>query len=140
MPKPPATFDTSDVERGLLRIGHRAKNFDNSLLTALLLEYVEDNFDSEGAKGDGGKWHPLEATTIERHPRRATGQILFDTGVLANFQSATEGETSIVWSPASYVKYHVTGTENMEKRNPFAINMRGFMDEAERLIALELSS
>lgn len=138
MVAPAVTFDLKQLEGQLLRISRRAKNFDNSILTALLLEHVEDNFDSQGAKGDQGKWAPLAATTIERHPNRSSGSLLFDTGLLANWQTATQGDTSIVWSPAPYAKFHVTGTENMPVRNPFAIGVNRFMDQAERLVALEI--
>lgn len=131
-------FDTKDVRNKLLRLGRRGKNFDNRLITALLLEFVEDNFDSEGSKGTAGKWSPLKASTIERHPNRSSGALLFNTGLLANFQSVTQDATSIVWSPAPYAKFHVTGTEHMAKRNPFAINRKAFRDEAARLIVLEV--
>lgn len=132
--------NVKELQGAVLTIGKRAKNFDHSLITMLLLEHVEDNFDSEGAKGDGGKWQPLSASTIKRHPRRSSGQLLFDTSLLSKWQSRTmkRGGTSIVWSPASYATFHTTGTKFMPKRNPFEINLKSFMAEAERLISLEI--
>ncbi len=139
MAKAEVEFDFGKVRGAVLRIGKRAQNFDNSILTALLLEAVDDNFDSEGRKGADGQWAPLSPVTLGLRPRRIGGHILLDTGLLSNFQSATKGETSVVWSPASYTKRHMKGRPNMPKRNPFAINRSVFMQQAERLIALELS-
>lgn len=138
MPTAGVTFDMSEVEAQLDRVGRRAKNFDNALLTTLLLEHVEEVFESEGRAGADGPWQPLSPDTIERHPSRSSGALLFNTGVFSNWQSATQGETSIVWSPAPYAKYHVTGTENMPKRNPFAVIESKFMDQAERIMSLEI--
>ena len=104
----------------------------------LLLENVEDVFESEGADGADGRWDKLMASTIIRHPNRSSGQLLFDTGVFANFQSATEGDTSIVWSPANYAVNHAKGTRNMAKRNPFAIDEREFMRQAEYIVVTEI--
>ncbi len=134
-------FDTSEVEAVFKNLGVRAKNFDQSLLTQLLLEHVEEVFDSEGTKGRDGKWEPLKASTIERNPSRASGALLFDTGLLANFQTTTRSSQSIVWSPASYIQAHVEGVpdNNLPARNPFAIKMDEFMFEAERLIAVQIA-
>ncbi len=127
--------DARELGGKVIRLGARAKNFDHKLLTALLLEAVEDNFDSEGSKGDDGKWKPHSPNT-----KRAGGQLLFDTSLLSKWQSRTRAvKGSIVWSPASYAKFHVTGTKSMPKRDPFAIDMKTFMDEAEQLIALEIT-
>lgn len=132
------TFDVSEVQDQLERIGRRAKNFDNKLLTTLLLEHVEEVFETEGRAGADGPWQPLAASTIKRHPDRSSGALLFNLGELSNWQSATQRDTSIVWSPAPYAKFHATGTKHMPKRNPFAVVEERFMDQAERMMSLEI--
>ena len=128
----------SEVAHQLERIGRRAKNFDNTLLTTLLLEHVEEVFETEGRAGTDGPWKPLAASTIKRHPNRGSGAILFNTGLLSNWQSATQQDTSIVWSPAPYAKFPAAGTKHMPKRNPFAVVESKFMDQAERMMSLEI--
>ncbi len=136
--KIPATFDVSELEHQFDRLGRRARDFDNNLLTMLLLEHVEEVFDSQGASGQDGSWDALLPSTIARHPNRASGQLLFDTGVLSNFQSATRGDLSIVWSPANYAVNFATGTRNMVKRNPFAVNQKDYFEQAEHLLVTEI--
>lgn len=132
-------FDATKVEAKFKRFGQRARDLDNSLITALLLEFVEDVFDSQGVAGADGKWDAFQPSTLKRHPNRAGEQLLFNTGVLANFQSATKGDTSIVSSPPRYAKYFATGTKHMAKRNPFAVKKKKFMQEAETIIVLEIA-
>lgn len=131
-------FDASELQKQFIRLGRRARDFDHSLITALLLEFVEEVFDTQGVGGQDGKWDDFEPSTLKRHPKRSGGQLLLDTGILANFQSATAAQTSIVFTPANYGIRHVEGTKNMAKRNPFAIKEKEFMQEAETIIALEI--
>lgn len=131
-------FDPRNVQVKLEHLGQRAVGFDQSLLTHLLLSHVEEVFDSQGAKGIDGRWERLAKSTLIRHPRRRGGKVLHDTMVLGNFQTATMGDTSVVWSPATYAIHHVHGTQHMSARNPFAINMHGFLREAEQMVIEEI--
>lgn len=122
--------DTSALERSIRRFEGRVKNLPMDVVGQLLVNAAEEMFETEGAAGTDGAWRPLMETTIRRHPRRAGGQILQDTGATANIQigEVSAFDVTIV-SPTGYAGFHLDGTEYMVKRDFFAFNYASVLDE-----------
>ena len=73
-----------------------------------LVEGVDRVLQSEGAWGSGESWDPLSPAYLAARPDRQGGQMLQDTGVLANVQPRVGPGWAEAWSPAEYAVYHAS--------------------------------
>lgn len=132
-----AKVDVVDFRRVLHRFEERNKNLPMTQLAEAFVGAVDDMFESEGASGTEGKWQPMAQATVDRHPRRAGGRLLQDTGATANIQikgpkggsQGTKASGFTLVSPTAYSRYLVDGTEHMPARDFFALRFNDVMDE-----------
>ncbi len=134
------TFDTAELELLIKqRFGDKIKNLPWQQFGTFMLGAVDEMFETSGAAGTDGEWTPLAASTIERRPDRAGGQILEDTGAMAAIQIFDIGEDSVtIGSNPRYAKYHLDGTSNMDKRDFFALNFAVVLDDLADLAMQEM--
>ncbi len=124
-------FDMSGMNRALRRYERKIQNLPMDLLGQLIVNATDEMFQTEGAAGTEGKWTPLQASTIKRHPRRAGGQILQATGATANIQIDEASNFTLKFSsPTGYSGYLTGGTEHMVARDFFALNFASVLDAA----------
>lgn len=129
MPAIDVEFDVSDVLRATNRYGARNKNLPMDQLGQLLSSEADDVFQSQGASGSKGAWQPMSPNTVKRHPRRAGGMLLQDTGRTANIQIGSFDQNSVtVFSPTSQATFHLSGTEFMPERDFFALRFPEVLD------------
>jgi phage gpG-like protein len=111
-----AGLDVSPILDVLEDFKERAGDFQGVLpiIAGDLVTAVSDVFEAEGPG-----WAPLaESTLLSRRGEEAL--ILQDTGNLAGTISPGFGaDWAEAFSPMSYAIFHVTGTSQMPKRNPF---------------------
>lgn len=117
-------FDLSDLVSVFNDIADSVESYPMELVTTDMVGSVDELIDSQG----NGEWDPLKDSTIRRHPRRAGGRLLQDTGLLANIQPSNGPDWAEVASPAPYSGFHVTGTRNMVKRDWTDIDMDLLLD------------
>lgn len=129
MPAIDVEFDVSEVLRAIDRLGQRNKNLPMDLIGQMLVSEVDDVFQSQGSAGSAGPWQPMSPNTVARHPRRAGGMLLQDSGRTANIQVGSFDEHSVtVFSPTSQAKFHLSGTEFMPQRDFFALRFNDVLD------------
>lgn len=134
-------FDVSDLSREVQKATRRLKNLPMDYLGQILIGHVDDMFQSEGAAGTAGAWEPLKQSTIERHPRRAGGMILQDTGATANIQVTESSNFSVtVASPTVQAQHHLDGTDSMVARDFFALRFNDVLDDMGRAVLEELAT
>lgn len=122
--------DTSSLGKALRRYEDRTKQPPMPALANLLINEVDEVFQTQGAAGTDGEWDSLKDSTLKRNPRRVGGQILQATGATAAIQvQELTAFSVVVESPTSYAGYHVTGTKFMKKRDFFAIKFSHVLDE-----------
>lgn len=123
-------LDVSDLIEDLQGYEDRLKNLPLDLYGMMMISKVDEMFQSEGASGTDGPWEPLSPSTIKRHPRRAGGMLLQDTGAMAasNFTSE-RGFDLTLYNTSGQSRWHLGGTEHMPKRDFFAINFAELLDE-----------
>lgn len=124
--------DVSELEDAIRAYGRKAGSMRavTRVISEELVSLVSDVFEAEGPG-----WDPLEDSTLAR--RRGGGKgakILQDTGVFAGSVSPGSGDDwAEAFSGVSYGIFHVTGTENMPRRDPF--DFGPFESDALRSIA-----
>ncbi len=131
------TLDVVDLERVVDSVGWRVKDIPMSLLGEGMITAIDELIQSEG----DGKWTPFAASTLLRHPRRAGGLLLQNTGLLANLQMETGPDWVEVESPAPYSYWHTVGTKRtkMPARDFLAVDMGAVLEELADLVADEVS-
>lgn len=102
-----AIFVTTQLERTLTAYVRRLDGLDMSILSEGLITAIDDEIQTEGH----GDWEDFAESTLKRHPRRRGGQLLQDTGLLAQIQESP-GSPGPDWveveSPAPYAIFHVS--------------------------------
>lgn len=132
-------FDVEPLVQQLERMGANAYTLPMDAFAQLVLNDIEEMFETQGAAGTDGEWDPLTAATLKRHPRRIGGMLLQDTGATANMQIRDVHEMGFTYfSPTSYSKFHITGTEHMVKRDFFALNFSDLFDRMGELALEEI--
>lgn len=132
-------FDTSDLRTKIRSYENRLKNLPMEVYSALLLGYVDEMFETQGASGVDGPWEPLKESTLKRHPRRRGGQILQDTGATAGEQDQRIVGQQITMRPTTaYGGWHIEGTTKMVRRDYYAINFPKFLSELDELVLVDL--
>lgn len=116
-----AIFTTTSLEDVLIAYVRRTESLPLDIITEGLVTAIDDVIQSEGY----GEWPDLAPSTLRRHPRRRGGQLLQDTGQLANIQHmpGSPGPDFVeVGSPAPYAIYHTS------KQKRSVIPLRDFLD------------
>lgn len=132
--------DSGDLGRAIHAMSNRVKNIPMDLLGQMLVNAVDEMFETEGAAGTAGQWKPLRESTIARNPRRAGGQILQATGAMANIQVKEVSEYSVtVESPTAYAAWHLSGTKDMVARDFFALQFDKVLGEMGDLVLQEFA-
>jgi len=131
MPSVEVTVDTSDLEAELQRrFGDKVKNLPMHTYSGLLIGAVDEMFETSGAAGSEGEWEPLSMATLQRRPNRAGGQLLIDSGAMAAVQVfSVDADSVTIGSQTAYSGFHVDGTQNMARRDFFALNFPKVLDE-----------
>jgi len=127
-------FDMRDLEKALGEYTRKIKAVPMNVVAEMLATAIDDEIQSEGR----GSWPGFSPNTIKRHPRRAGGSLLQDTGLLANIQKSEGNDWAQATSPAPYAGFHVTGTKNMPARNFLDLNMGEILEEIAAYIADEI--
>ncbi len=131
-------FDVSELQRALRRYQTRNRNLPMDAFANLLINEVEDVFETKGGSGTAGSWEPFRPSTLERHPRRVGGMILQDTGATANIQvMRVEPQAVEIGSPTVQAPFFLSGTRNMVKRDFFALNFPKVLAELGDLVLQE---
>lgn len=122
-------FNMEQLTRTLRRFQTKTTNQPMDLLGQLVVNAVDEMFETEGEAGTDGGWDPLKDSTIMRSPRRSGGSILQDTGAMAAVQvTEVSGFSVTVGSAAAYSRFHLEGTKTMVKRDFFALNFPKLLD------------
>ena len=137
MPEVNVEFDVTDVLRAVNRLGTQSKNIPMDVLGQLLVSEADDVFQSQGATGSDGQWEPMSPATVKRWPRRAGGMLLQATGATAALQVEVAGDSVTVFSPTAQAKHHISGTENMPKRDFFALRFDAVLEALGDLVLQE---
>lgn len=131
--------DVKELLRAIDGYEERIKNLPMDMYAMLLVSKVDEMFQTEGAAGTDGPWEPLMASTLKRYPRRKGGQILQDTGATAASVGADErGHVISLYAGTAQTKFHIEGTDNMVRRDFFALNFPLVLEELASLVAQEL--
>ena len=130
-------FVTTELEGRLTGYVRRARNLSMSAIADGLITAVDDLIQSEGED----RWPDLLPSTVRRHPERAAGQLLQDTGLLASIQQSPDSpgpDWVQIESPAPYGWYHVEGTKHMTARNYLAIDLGRVLEQSAEVISQEI--
>jgi len=131
-------FETVKLSRILHRYKARNKNLPMDLVGQLIVNDVEEAFETQGGSTTDGGWDPLADSTIMRTPARAGGRILQRSGAMAAIQvTKVSGFRVTVASPVEYSKFHLEGTKHMPKRDFFALNFPNLLDSIGDLLLQE---
>jgi len=130
--------DSSAVEKALNGYFERAANASLSVAGEILQEAIDAVLQSEGRVGSGGAWPQLSEAYLRRRPERSGGQMLQDTGLLANTQVRVGPDWVEVLSPAEYAIYHVLGA-GVPKRDFLAIDEEKVLNEVGLLLMDEIA-
>jgi len=98
---------TEKFEEVLRAYSERLNGVPFDFIVEGLVTAIDDLIQNEG----NGEWPPLLPSTLKRHPRRRGGQLLQDTGLLAQIQESPGGRGKDwveVQSPAPYSIFHVS--------------------------------
>lgn len=131
-------FVTTELEGVLSCYVRRNRNLSMETITQGLITAIDDYIQNEG----DGSWEPFRASTLRRHPRRRGGQLLQDSGLLANIQPSPDSpgpDWVQVESPAPYGWHHVEGTRNMDARNYLAVDLGQVLEQAAEQLAVEVA-
>ena len=118
-------IDVSQLVAQLEEFITDAKGFPMAIIGETFITAIDDLIQSEG----NGQWEGFSESTLRRNPKRKGGELLQDTGLLANIQSETGPDYWQGESPAPYAKWHVNGTKHMPKRDFLDIDMEQTLDE-----------
>ena len=116
-----AIFVTTHLEETLKAYVRRLDGVPMEVLAEGLITAIDDEIQSEGQ----GEWPDFAESTLRRHPKRKGGQLLQDTGQLANIQQmpGSPGPDFVeVGSPAPYAIYHTSPKPRKQ------IPLRDFLD------------
>jgi hypothetical protein len=116
-----AVFVTTHLEETLKAYVRRLDGIPIEVLADGLITAIDDEIQSEGQ----GEWPDFADSTLKRHPERKGGQLLQDTGQLANIQHmpGSPGPDFVeVGSPAPYAIYHTSPKPRKQ------IPLRDFLD------------
>jgi hypothetical protein len=131
-------IDATDMLEELSGYEDVLKNLPMEVYGMLLVSKVDEMFQSQGAAGTDGAWDPLMASTLKRHPRRRGGMILQDTGATAAGVYAEQvGHTMQLMASTHQSRYLLGGTENMVKRDFFALNFAAVLEELGEMVVQE---
>lgn len=131
-------LDVSDLLEELDGYEEVLKNLPMEVYGMMLVSKVDEMFQTQGGAGTDGVWEPLRASTLRRHPRRKGGQILQDTGATAAGIYAEEvGFTMQLMASTKQSRYLLSGTENMVKRDFFALNFSKVLEELGEMVVQE---
>ncbi len=136
------TFDSTELDSAIAAFARKNKNLDMKVYAENFITRIDDMFESSGIEGTEGRWDPLTEDTMQRWPRRNRNRPLLKTPLLATFgvkyQTAKKSTASFqIKSVAQYAGFHVTGTENMVRRDFFALNFMKAFDEMADSIMME---
>jgi hypothetical protein len=100
-------FVTTQLEAVLTGYVRRTKGVSMDSIAEALITAIDDRIQNEG----DGEFPELLPSTLRRHPNRRGGQLLQDSGLLAQIQQSP-GSPGPDWvevrSPAPYAIYHVS--------------------------------
>jgi len=102
-----AAFVTTHLEDALTAYVKRMNGMPLDILAEGLITAIDDRIQNEG----NGEWPELAESTLRRRPKRKGGQLLQDTGLLANIQQmpGSPGPNWVeVGSPAPYAIDHTS--------------------------------
>jgi hypothetical protein len=124
-----AVFVTTKFEDVLTSYVRRTESVPMSVIAEGLITAIDDLIQSEG----NGDWPDLLPSTLKRHPRRRGGQLLQDTGLLAQIQQSPDSpgpDWVEVRSPAPYAIYHTSDEPRkiIPLRDFLAIDMPAVLD------------
>jgi phage gpG-like protein len=102
-------------------------------VTQELRDIMAEQFTSQGALGQTGRWAPLEGRYAARKRRQYPGRTILErTGALRASLQVSTGQSIVERSPRAlffgtsvpYAGYHQSGTEKMPRRAIFAMTNR----------------
>jgi phage gpG-like protein len=131
-------FDESELVARLEQLKNNGRSMTeiSGQVAQMLLVAVEDQFDSKGK----GKWPGLSPSTIKRHPRRAGGKLLQDTGELVgSLRPRHDQEVAEVVTSNPYAGYHVEGTKHMPARDFTDLDFDQLSAQIGEMLLLELT-
>jgi len=135
-------FVRVDADSLIARINSLDQNVSSlpmDLFGQLIVNEVDEAFQSQGASTERGRWEPFNPRTLKRHPRRIGGMLLQDTGATANVQVMEVTADSVtVRSVTKQSRWHIEGTEHMPRRDFFALRFDRLLEELGEMVLEEI--